>query len=278
MTHHGHDDYTDLALKSLARNTEAKFTVAVVDDGSPVPYVAPKIDGLEDVDGIVSSFSYLPPLSVTNMLKVVRVERAGVSNAWNLGLEQWEGSQERYDYMVFTNNDVLFHKGWEKQLMECFETHPDCGVAGPMTNQPGPCKKQQVAGACNDPKEFLRADTRDHFGHPVPVGEDYINGFCFMLRKDRLVDGGFKGVNFGGEEEYQKRMREDGMVGYICPESLVFHFKDVSFETWRMGRLGMRERDLPRLKEGPPRKIPEGPPTDPEAGLTYPGQPQSARS
>lgn len=127
----------------------------------------------------------------------------------------------------------------------------DCGITGPMTNQPGHQPHQMVP--INDPVRFIeyaKSKKVSNNGYRL----DYVNGFCFMLKKDRLVmfdeehlfDPNL--LHYGGEDEYQKRMRDGGMFAYAMDDSLVFHFKDVSLESWKDGRV-RKESLAKRLKE-----------------------------
>jgi GT2 family glycosyltransferase len=132
-----------------------------------------------------------------------------------------------------------------------------------MTNQPGHQPHQRLP--IDNPIDFVRHATtceKNGAGFMVP----YVNGFCFCLKADRLVpfdeDAGMlfdeSNENYGGEDEYQKRMRERGLTAYAMGDSMVYHFKDVSFESFRQGRMGLSLDTLPpRLTEDPDFKIEE---------------------
>jgi GT2 family glycosyltransferase len=144
--------------------------------------------------------------------------------------------KEKYDYLIITNNDVIFTKGWWEPLIQAF-TAENCGISGPMTNQPGHQPHQSLP--IDNPIDFVRHATmceKNGAGFMIP----YVNGFCFCLKADRLVpfdeDAGMlfdeSNVNYGAEDKYQKRMREAGLTAYAMSDSMVYHFKDVSFESW----------------------------------------------
>ncbi len=179
----------------------------------------------------------------------------GCNASWNLGFKGW-GSFVGAPYLLITNNDVLFTKGWERGLQECF-VHTDCGISGPMSNQPGH-QPRQKAGPDDISGFFHVASEVENYGEGRPEQVPFVNGFCFMLHRDRLIKPLPNGdmfstadKNFGGEDDYQNRMNHlviRPLRAYIG-NSFVFHFKDVSLESHKWGRMGMSLEKLPRRLE-----------------------------
>jgi len=174
----------------------------------------------------------------------------GVVARWN---DAWRDAKKAgHDYLILSNNDVIFTPGWWQSLVKAFDSE-DCGISGPMTNQPGHQEHQRIP--INRPTAFLsHARDRSPTGNGGMVS--FVNGFCFCIKMDRAVqfddDHLFdpSKLNYEGEDEYQERMRACGRVAYIMDDALVYHFKDVSCESWREGRMGMSLETLPpRLGE-----------------------------
>lgn len=241
MTHRGHDEYTSLAIVSLLQGHNPG-DVLVVDDGSDFPF---------EID---------QPVNVT------RHDRAlGWIATANEILDYWLAGT-KYEYLVITNNDVVFvQSDWLKRLVRCFELNGDCGIAGPMTNQAGHQPRQQLAAQFDSIAIMTRfARGWDQTYEDAPFREKivpYVNGFCFMLRRDRMVPQRFVGEggadpNYGGENSYQQAMRAGGMNAYVAIDAFVYHFKDVTMRSAARGRMGLVESRLPRLSTTTPDRSP----------------------
>lgn len=227
MTQRDHLVYSELAVKSLAMS---KFPgeILILDDASE----RASIEALE---------KSLPQ----GVHLAGNEEPRGLTSLWNLAYSEFMAME--VDYLVVANNDVIFTRNWWQPLAQAFEAE-DCGIAGPMTNQPGHQPHQRLP--IQRPTDFIR-----HSDQSKPTGTgyrlDFVNGFCFMLKRDRLVpfDEAHlfdpKVKDYGNEDEYQKRMREKGLYAYAMADSRVYHWKDVSFESWREGRMGMALDKLP---------------------------------
>lgn len=252
MTHHNHDVYTDIALKSLFGSTKDPLMVFVMDDGSDVPYKV-KIEA---------------PRGST--IAVVRnPEPQGCLAVWNDIVTRWASMRDGPDYLLITNNDVVFARGALEAMKWCFEEEADCGIVGPITNAPGHVPQQGTGEPREEVGSFL---SRASGASPESFPVTFVNGFCFMLRRDRLVSDDIEKrrrplktwalpkrvvtntfrpeipgeKNYGGEDTYQDRMREAGYSAYIACGAYVYHFKDVSMESHRRGRMGMSLATLPR--------------------------------
>lgn len=231
ITHHGHDTYTDACLQSISANTPEGAAITVFDDGSFLPYEAPDwTDKLDD-------------------FQVVRHPgKLGVNGTWNQAVRFFLESGS--EYLLVTNNDVLFTPGWYSTMRDAFLLK-EVGIVGPFTNQPGHQPAQQFGHPCARPGNFFAqaAKGRKRMLYYVP----YVNGFCFLLKRDRIVgnDPWFVSddPNYCGEDAYQERMRAARLIAVIA-EAHVYHFKDVTMESWKYGRMGMSLETLPaRLEE-----------------------------
>lgn len=245
MTHHNHDEYTHQALESLKETTE-NCGVLVIDDGSEKPFK--------------------PPLGYA----VLRNDPArGVIAAWNQAYEAWTRLWDDLPHLVITNNDVIFMPGWSQPLMRAFERRVYCGIVGPLTNQPGHQEMQRALDIGDDLDAMRFAAEHDPGDRPDPISISYVNGFCFMLRRDRTIpimepeDVMFRGLpignhrgqivefhkHYGGEDDYQARMRLNSLVSCYAPDSYVYHYKDVSMESHKRGRMGLKKESLPRMED-----------------------------
>ena len=97
-------------MKSIYRNTKAKYKIIVVDNGST--------DGtsefLKDVRGL-----HL----------IINKKNLGFPAGCNVGIRE-----VKTDFFVLLNNDVEVTKGWLTLLLDGMKADPKLGVLGPITN------------------------------------------------------------------------------------------------------------------------------------------------
>lgn len=189
-----------------------------------------------------------------NLAEYVRCGHdSGTINSWNTALRHFQHSSDA-EFLVLANNDVIFMRDWDEYLLQPMLEREDCGIVGPVTNQPGHQPMQLIeAHGSNDPIAFakLREDFIAATPTPPYVQVPFVNGFCFLLKRGRIVEDRFHGVTskfYGGEDVYQIKMQNAGLRAYAASGSWVFHFKDVTIESWRGGRMGLDISRLPRLE------------------------------
>lgn len=86
------------------------FEIIIVDNNST--------DGTRE---LVSRYASAYP----GIVKYVREERQGISNARNRGVQEAEGT-----IVAFIDDDATADRGWLKGVMEVYENYPDAGVVG----------------------------------------------------------------------------------------------------------------------------------------------------
>ena len=100
------------ALESILSQEydDGYFEIIIVDNNST--------DGTRE---LVSGYSSAYP----GIVKYVREERQGLSNARNRGVQEAEGA-----IVAFIDDDATADRGWLKGIMEVYENYPDAGVVG----------------------------------------------------------------------------------------------------------------------------------------------------
>lgn len=225
LTHHRtKGQYAKLALHSLSRCAKLgeRFNVVLFDDvkgGDPTRSARAAGKGLFD-----------------HCMAVYEGKWGGVNHVWNyiLACE----SSDPYDYIIFSNDDVLFTPGSIREMVNAFD-EPDCGISGPMTNAPGHAPWQKPEGCPADFGDILQVLPElkaENQYTEVP----YLNGFCFCLRVSQARSMGPFSTdhpNYGGEDEYQKRLHAEGLKSILAGHAFVFHFKDASQRSADSGRI-----------------------------------------
>lgn len=235
LTCFNHSAYTAQALDTLFRFTrpskQVRYQFAVFDDCST-----------DDTEQIVRDFS-------EGNVNYYRPKRnGGLTRLWNEAFRIYK----HCDYIVLSNNDVIFTPNWCELLLSEMTLH-GCLMAGPITNGPGHVDEQDVRKFLDD---YVPSDD---MGHILSTSQKLlkkksfritrINGFCMAFHTALLKEADSTGAGtpfdpnlrlFGSEDELQARLSP---LPLIVPKCFVFHYKRVSisdrprpFHTYR-GRL-----------------------------------------
>ena len=185
-------DITQTCLESLDAYTE-NYELILIDDGS------------DDKDTI----EYLNNVKKD---KLIRNEKSvGWCKAINQGLKEVKG-----DYVVFSNNDVVFTANWFEKMFAHFNKDKDLGVLGPTTNK--------VDG-------FQHIDYNKE---GVDFQETDILTFFNVMIKKEVIDkiGGLdERFGLGGQDDadYCIRARKEGFKVGIARDVFIYHYGSATF-------------------------------------------------
>lgn len=163
---------------------------------------------------------YLAEIKVNAILKE---ERKGLTDSWNLAYNYWKGSQ--HSHLVICNNDILMPKGCVENLM----SHHTLTV--PMCNFQGAgyaCKAQGKKGVNNDP-QGVQDSLQKHKGafERLSCWTGFCMCFSHKIVKYELDNGNLlppELVNVGNDDYLAKKMN-----AYLALGSYVHHYKGQSF-------------------------------------------------
>lgn len=211
-------------LSSVAR-CRGGFDVRtiVVNDGS----------GAETSDWLTAFCAATPGFEL-----VVHESNRGYTQAINTGL-----LTSTAQFVVLLNSDTIVTTGWLKGLTRCMASASDIGVVGPLSN----------AASWQSVPELFDADgafainalpegiTPDDMAAKVALASKreypcvpFINGFCFMLKRDvidaiGLMDDQLFPIGYGEENDYCMRASMAGFRLAVADDAYVFHAKSRSF-------------------------------------------------
>lgn len=155
----------------------------------------------------------------------------GFAGGYNLALEEIETP-----YTILLNSDVAPRKGWDEELLEFMNTHPECGACQPKILSWHYPERFEYAGACGG---FL-----DRNGYPYcrgrifgtvepdrgqyqnPIEVDWASGAALMVRTELYRRAGGLDVGFFAHMEEIDlcwRMRLLGYQLWVLPSAEVMH-------------------------------------------------------
>lgn len=194
--------------------------------------------------------------------EVVLIEHArnlGYTRAVNSGLK---ASSARY--VVTLNSDTLVGDGWLRGMLRCMASDKEVGIVGPLSN----AASWQSVPTLFDPDGSFSTNR-------LPAGVDvaamartvseaskrryprvpFVNGFCFMIRREVIDAIGFMDEvsfpqGYGEENDYCIRAADAGFKLSIADDVYVFHAKSKSFGHARRKALSDAGSRVLRKKHG----------------------------
>lgn len=183
----------------------------------------------------------------------------GYTRAVNSGLRAASAQ-----YLVTLNSDTLVSDGWLKGMLRCMASDRELGIVGPLSN---------AASWQNVPELF---DPDGSFSvNVLPPGFDaaamartvaaaskrrypklpFVNGFCFLMRREVVDAIGFMDEasfpeGYGEENDYCVRAADAGFKLAIADDVYVFHAKSKSFGHARRRALSEAGSRILRRKHG----------------------------
>ncbi|QEE23701.1 glycosyltransferase [Rhodanobacter glycinis] len=211
---HGKFAYTIACLRSLAKHgASAASETIVVDDASP-----------DDSAAMLSR--------VTGLRLLCNEENLGFVGSCNAG-----AAAARGEFLLFLNNDTQVTSGWLDALLQCFEDHPDCGIAGSRLVYPDG-RLQEAGGlvfADGSSWNIGRFEPRDAAAFRYRRETDYVSGAALMIRREVFQRiGGFDArytPAYYEDTDLAFAVRKLGLHVFYEPASTVIHCEGISAGT-----------------------------------------------
>ncbi|WP_445396783.1 glycosyltransferase [Zobellella sp. An-6] len=238
-------DDVQRCLEAIERNTDDfKVNVYVINDGSETP----------TTEWLRAFCKNKPMFFLTENDK-----NKGYTPTVNVGLRQCKG-----DYIVTLNSDTIVTKGWLSGLVRCLSSDKKLGIVGPLSNA---ASWQSVPRLRDENGGFFINSVPDGFtidGFAELVSQvsariypelPFVNGFCFMLKKEVLDSVGFMDeetfpVGYGEENDFCIRAIDAGYKFAIADDVYVFHAKSKSFGHLNRQHLSKQGSDNLKKKHG----------------------------
>ena len=181
----------------------------------------------------------------------------GYTCAVNTGLRA-----SRAPYVVTLNSDTIVTPGWLNGLLRCMASAPSIGIAGPLSNAASWQNVPELVDATGKfavnqlpddmtPQDMARVVALAS-GRAYPR-VPFINGFCFMVRREVLDAIGYMDeaafpVGYGEENDFCIRAGDAGFQLAVADDAYVFHAKSKSFGHERRAELSRRGAEALKAK------------------------------
>lgn len=206
-------DFTKQCLHSLEVHTDYdNVEIIVVDNASS-----------DDTPAYLTEWAK----GASNRRFIANASNLGFSAGNNVGLEIAKG-----EYLVVLNNDTYVTPGWLRTLRNQLRRHPRAGLVGPVTNNIGNEARIQINyDSMEQMVEYAGRYTRAHAGQSFEIATSAF--FCVMISRDAYTKvGGLDeqfGVGFFEDDDYCRRLEQEGLVRLCAEDVFVHHHLSASF-------------------------------------------------
>ncbi|RFP90971.1 glycosyltransferase [Rhodobacteraceae bacterium 63075] len=183
----------------------------------------------------------------------------GYTRAVNTGLKASDAP-----YVVTLNSDTIVTPGWIDGLVRCMRSSPEIGITGPLSNaaswQNVPVLMAEEGGfAVNSLPQGMSPDDMagavQHASRHIYPRSPFVNGFCFMIRREVLdaigyMDEGTFPTGYGEENDFCIRAQDAGFALAFADDTYVLHAKSKSFGKERRDALSKAGSAAIREKHG----------------------------
>lgn len=196
-----------------------KLEVIVVDNGST--------DGSQKVIKSIKSKSESKGIKFT---LIENKANLGFAKAVNNGVRKAKG-----EYLLITNNDVVFDKNYLKNLVEFLEKNPNVGIVGGKVYYKNPKDKIAFGGAKFD---FFTGVLKPNLKPDETFETDWVSGCDMLIRKEvieKIGDFDKKFFFYFEDLDLCLRAKKSGYKVIYYPKAILWHGEGQSIdkEDWR---------------------------------------------
>lgn len=251
LTHNGLE-HTKKCLASIEAHTAEPHELIIIENASTDGTLDYLRDYVADHD---------------NVRVVANLTNRGFAAGNNQGLAMARG-----EFVLLLNNDTVVTEGWLGRMLRLFETHPDVGIVGPVSNYVSGSQLVREAsyGSPAELATFAAGWARSHNGQSQ--GATRVVGFCLLMRKAVLVRIGGLDERFGSgnfeDDDLCIRAFQIGFRARIALDVFIHHTGSQTFKAAKIDyrQSLMRNWELFKAKWGIPADRPY------EQGYQFPPQ------
>lgn len=222
-------EYTQLCLDSIKKyTTDVSHEIIVIDNASD--------------DETVTWLR-----KRTDIKLIENTSNLGFAGGCNQGAKLAKGK-----YILFLNNDTIVTYKWLSNMIAFLEENPEASMTGPLTN--ATVGKQMISVTYGKDLEQMQNFAADISKRSCkPWRTLRLVAFCLLVRSSLLdeiglFDTAFQVGNYE-DDDFNLRALCAGKKAYICRNSFIHHFMNVSFRQKEIGREKIMMKNKRYLEE-----------------------------
>lgn len=236
-------DFTKNCLHALVRHTQPPYELIIVDDGSA-----------EETKSFLQNFT-----RIWQAILIRHESAQGYTKAANAGLAASHGA-----WMVLINSDTEVSTEWRERMVACGASDDRIGIVGPLSNTASWQSVPEIFSADGDWAENSLPEDMDISGYSKLLQRysglvyprlAFLNGFCFMIRKECLEEVGYFDETlfpqgYGEENDFCIRARHQGWSLAVADDVFVYHAQSKSYSHDRRHKLANQADQILRQQYG----------------------------
>lgn len=222
-------EYTKQCLESIREYTkDVSYEIIMVDNASHTETVE-YLETVQDIQLIKNS---------VNM---------GFAGGCNQGIQAAKG-----EYILLLNNDTVVTPKWLSNMVQLLDENDDIAMVGPLTN--ATVGKQMIEVPYGDDLEQMQEFARKlSKSKEKPWRTLRLVAFCALIRREVLEEIGLLDTRFlvGNyeDDDFNLRALQTGKKAYICRNSFIHHFMNISFKQKNIEREKIMMENKIRLED-----------------------------
>lgn len=151
----------------------------------------------------------------------------GFPKGCNQGIKLAKGEN-----ILLLNNDTVVTEKWLNNLVDCLNSSPKFGAAGPVTNS---CSYYQAIETNYSNMEEMQSFSEKYNTLDSGKWEERLKliGFCLLIKREVIEKIGFLDERFSPgnyeDDDYSIRIRRKGYKLMLCKDTFIHHYGGASF-------------------------------------------------
>lgn len=164
-----------------------------------------------------------------NLRLLFNEQNLGFAGGNNAGMKAIQA-----DYYILLNSDTIVTDYWIDKIVDFMETHPEVGMAGPITNSAG--NEQMIHVKSTTEEEIIREGLEWANKHSKDYFFTNLLGFyCVAIRREILDNVGYLdeayGIGMFEDDDFSLRVMKAGYKLAVLENVFIYHKGSVSFSS-----------------------------------------------
>lgn len=166
--------------------------------------------------------------SLKDVKLIMNTQNKGFAGGCNQGIEAANGQ-----FIMLLNNDTIVTEKWLFNMVNCLDEKPEISMVGPLTN--ATVGKQMIDVPYGDDLIQMQQFAKEIANGPAKKWRTLrLVAFCILIRRSLIDEIGLLDTRFEignyEDDDFNIRALNAGKKSYICKNSFIHHFMNISFK------------------------------------------------